>query len=368
MIDIHVIGAGGGSIAAIDDAGALKVGPSSAGADPGPAAYGRGGERATLTDAQIVLHRLNPVALLGGRLPVDEARAKEVLVREVAAPLGLSLEQAAEGIIRIANANMGRAIRAVSSERGYDLGEFALFAYGGAGPLHAIDVAAECGIPVVVVPQEPGTMCARGMLLTDVSFDFVRSLIAVADERSWAEVDELFGLMRSEAAQWLERERVAEPDRSYRRHLDARYQGQNFEVIVPLPDAGGARADGLASFLARFAAAHEREYGYDLPGRPVEIVNCRMQAIGRVPKAPLAERSPGGRIESALRGRRQIHFGSGFGWVDAPVYERQAIPIETRIDGPALIEEMSSTVALAPGRHLIVDRIGNIVVHVKEPA
>jgi N-methylhydantoinase A len=366
MIDIHVIGAGGGSIAAIDDAGALKVGPRSAGADPGPAAYGRGGDRATITDAQIVLHRLNPVALLGGRLPVEERRARDVLLRDVAAPLGLSLEQAAEGIIRIANANMGRAIRAVSTERGYNLAQFALFAYGGAGPLHAIDVAAECGIPVVVVPQEPGTMCARGMLLTNISFDFVRSLIAIADERTWKRVDELFALMHAEAVQWLERERVAARDRSYRCHLDARYQGQNFEVIVPLPGVGESGAPGLGAFLESFSAAHKREYGYDLAGKPVEIVNCRMQAIGMVPKAPLAERALGGVLETALRGRRPVFFGAGFGWIDTPVYERQAIPVERRIDGPALIEEMSSTVALAPGRHAVVDRIGNIVVHLRE--
>jgi N-methylhydantoinase A len=168
MIDIHVIGAGGGSIAWMDDAGALKVGPKSAGADPGPAAYLRGGGEATITDAQICLQRLNPVALLNGRLQVDAAAARKVINDKVARPLGLTLEQAAEGVIRIANANMSRAIRSVSTERGYDLSQFALFAYGGAGPLHAIDVAAECGISTVIVPQEPGTLCARGMLLTDV--------------------------------------------------------------------------------------------------------------------------------------------------------------------------------------------------------
>jgi len=216
------------------------------------------------------------------------------------------------------------------------------------------------------VPQEPGTMCARGMLLTNISFDFVRSLIAVADERSWRRVGELFALMHAEAAAWLERERVAAPERSYRLHLDARYQGQNFEVVVPLGDHLDASDEGLAAFVAEFAVAHAREYGYDLPGKPVEIVNCRLQAVGKVPKAPLAERAPGGRLEAASRGRRQIYFGDALGWVDTPVYERQAIPIQVRIEGPALIEEMSSTVALAPGRHARVDRIGNIVVHVKE--
>src|SRR5204862_69188 len=180
MVDIQVIGAGGGSIARLDDAGALKVGPESAGADPGPAGYGRGGERATITDANLVLGRLNSTTLLGGRLSVDLAAARRVLQEQVAGPLGLSLETAAEGILRIANAGMARAIRSISTERGHDLRRFALFAYGGAGPLHAGDVARELGMPRVVVPPEPGTLCARGILHADLSFDLVQTRITPA--------------------------------------------------------------------------------------------------------------------------------------------------------------------------------------------
>jgi N-methylhydantoinase A len=362
MVDIHVIGAGGGSIAAIDDAGALKVGPRSAGAEPGPAGYGRGGTAATLTDAHIVLHRLNPSSLLSGRLPIDEARARASIMAQVARPLGLSLEQAAEGIIRIANANMGRAIRAVSTERGYDLAQFALFAYGGAGPLHAIDVALECGIGAVIVPQEPGTLCARGMLLTDVSFDFVRSLIAVATPQSWQAARELFGAMRAEAEQWLEQERVAARDRSFRCHLDARYEGQNFEVVVALE-----RFDtGLAQFLSDFASSHRREYGYSLEGRPVEIVNCRLQAVGAVPKAPLVDYTTGGALASALAGSRTVYFGDSHGWLNTPVYARSRIAANERVSGPAVIEEMSSTVVLSPGSRATIDPQGNVVVHLQE--
>jgi len=360
MIDIHVIGAGGGSIAAIDDAGALKVGPRSAGAEPGPAAYERGGHEATITDANIALHRLNPVALLDGRLPVSEKAARAAVEERVARPLGLSLEAAADGIVRIANANMSRAIRAVSTERGYDLGEFALFAYGGAGPLHAIDIALECGIPTVLVPQEPGTMCARGMLLTDVSFDFVRSEIAVADVGTWPRVCELFARMRSEAVEWLAREHVAPEQREYRTFVDARYQGQNFEVNVALPEAV---TGGLADFLARFAQAHAQAYGYDLPGKPVEVVNCRLQAVGRVPKAPLSELS-GGSLEASLRGTRRVWFGPSHGWLEAPVHARALLPARSVLAGPAVIEEMSSTVVLAPGQRARVDRIGNLVIDV----
>src|SRR5690606_21783385 len=207
-----------------------------------------------------------------------------------------------------ANASMGRAIRAVSTERGYDLSEFALFAYGGAGPLHALDVALECGIATVLVPQEPGTLCARGMLLTHVSFDFVRSLIAAATPEAWETARRLFAAMQAEAGQWLEQERVRSPDRSFRCHVDARYQGQNFEVIVSIE-----RECTLEQFLNAFAAAHRREYGYALEGRAVEIVNCRVQAIGRVPKAPLAASPAGAGAEAAPIARRPVYFGRGHG-------------------------------------------------------
>jgi N-methylhydantoinase A len=360
MVDIHVIGAGGGSIAAMDDAGALKVGPRSAGADPGPAGYARGGSEATLTDAHIVLHRLNNESLLGGRLPIDEARARAAIMEQVARPLSVSIEEAAEGIIRIANANMGRAIRAVSTERGYDLARFALFAYGGAGPLHAIDVALECGIGTVIVPREPGTLCARGMLLTDVSFDFVRSLIAPATAQSWVTVQGLFAAMRAEAERWLEQERVSARDRSFHCHIDARYHGQNFEVVVSLE----AFDSGLDRFLSDFAAAHRREYGYALDDRTVEIVNCRLQAVGVVPKAPLSDYAACGSA-TALAGSRSVYFGRDHGWLDTPVYARARIAAQERLAGPAVVEEMSSTIVLAPGMHATVDPQGNMVVDVR---
>ena len=360
MIDIHVIGAGGGSIAWMDDAGALKVGPQSAGADPGPAAYARGGIAPTITDAQISLHRLNPVALLDGRLKVDAAAARNVIDAKVARPLGLTLEAGAEGVIRIANANMSRAIRSVSTERGYDLSQFALFAFGGAGPLHAIDVAIECGIATVIVPQEPGTLCARGMLLTDISFDFVRSAIAEVTVESWRHACTLFADMETEARAWLKRERVPEREQSFRYFIDARYQGQNFEVIVALPRV---TADGLQEFLHAFAAAHQREYGYDVPGRAVEIVNGRLQAVGNVAKAPLREIATAGSVAAAVTSQRKVYFGEKHGWLATPAHARAKLPAGVKLVGPALIEEMSSTVLLAPGQSATVDRIGNIIVN-----
>jgi len=363
MIDVHVIGAGGGSIAWIDDAGALKVGPHSAGADPGPVAYGRGGTEPTLTDANLVLGRLNPKALLGGRMDVDAAAARGAIAEKVAGPLGLGVEEAALGILAIAVANIARAIRSVSTERGHDLEELALFACGGAGPLLAAEVAAEVGCPRVVVPQEPGTMCARGILLSDLTQDFVRSEIATASPDAWERALALFADMRAEAGAWLDREKVAPGDRTMRCTVDARYRGQNFEVPVPLDDPAAA---GLERFLDAYAAAHREAYGYDIPDRPVEIVNCRLQAVGRVPKAPLRPSWTGGpSLEEAVTHTRPVYF-DGAGWRDTRVFDRPRLPVDVPVAGPAVIEEMSSTTVVPPGYRARVDAFGNILVRVAE--
>ena len=361
MIDIHVIGAGGGSIAWMDDAGALKVGPHSAGAEPGPVGYGRGGEEPTITDANLTLHRLNPVALLEGRMKVDVDAARKVIAKKVARPLGLELEAAAHGIIRIANANMSRAIRSVSTERGYDISEFALFAYGGAGPLHAAEIAIECNIPRVVVPQEPGTMCARGMLLSDISLDFVRTAIMPADEAAWARICRLFADMLDEGRTWLAGERVAADKQSFHCVIDARYQGQNFEVKVEMDTV---EPNGMATFLKRFHAAHRKEYGYDIDGRTVEIVNCRVQAVGAVARAPLSEAKGGATLEGAVIAKRNVYFGAKHGWVPTQIYNRSKLPIGQTIPGPAIMEEMSATTVMLPGQSATVDKIGNIVIDV----
>jgi N-methylhydantoinase A len=359
MIDIHVIGAGGGSIAWMDDAGSLKVGPHSAGAVPGPVGYARGGMEPTITDAELTLARLNPVALLNGRMPVDAEAARRVIGERVARPLGLSIEDAAQGVIDIANANMSRAIRSVSTERGFDLADFALFAYGGAGPLHATDVAEECGIPVVIVPQEPGTLCARGILLSDVSFDFVRSEIATLDRATWLRVCGTVAALRDEADAWLARERVAPDERSFRAFIEARYEGQNFEVVVP---TGDVREAALEHFVEAFHSSHKREYGYEVRSRAIEIVNCRLQGVGRVVKPPHRAPDSAGAIDAAFIGERRVYHGRSHGWVDTPVYDRARLVVGTILEGPAVVEEMSSTTVLAPGHRAEVDGLGNLVI------
>jgi len=359
MIDIHVIGAGGGSIAAIDDAGALKVGPRSAGAKPGPVAYGLGGTEPTITDANLVLGRLDPRTLLGGRLKIDLEAARRAIERSIAGPLGRSVEHAAHGILAIANANMSRAIRSVSIERGHALAEFALCAFGGAGPLHAADVAIECGIPRVLIPREPGTVCARGMLLTDLSADWVRSCFADASPEAWLRVLDLFAEMEKEASAWLEGEGIGPPDRTHLRVLEARYRGQNFEVKV---GCNGLGADALADVAHRFDAAHRAEYGYAIPGRPLELVTARLQAIGRVGKAPQARQGGGASVDRARTGTRPVWIDPVLEWVDTPVLDRALLPVGQAIRGPAIVNEMSATTLVLPGQALLRDEWGNLVL------
>lgn len=359
MIDIHVIGAGGGSIAWRDDAGALKVGPHSAGAVPGPVGYGRGGQEPTITDAEITLQRLNPTAVLMGQMPVYAEQAREVIADKVAEPLGLTVEEAAEGILRIATASMSRAIRSVSTEKGYDLKQFALFAYGGAGPLHAVEVAQECGIPLVIVPQEPGTMCARGVLLADISFDFVKSEICTASAQAWAAVHASFVGLAQQANEWLEQEKVLPEMRVLHASVDARYEGQNFEVQVPLGPLNDA---SFAVFMNDFQLIHQREYGYNLPGRHVQIINLRLKAIGKVLKASLEKRATSFSLEDAYINSRKVYIDRKWGWQETKVYDRNKLPENTRIDGPVIIEEMSSTTLVGMGHQAQVDDYGNLMI------
>lgn len=359
MLDIHVIGAGGGSIAWIDDAGGLKVGPRSAGANPGPVAYGLGGTEPTITDANIALGRLNPGGLLEGTMAVDADAARDVIRRRVAEPLGLSFEAAAHGVIEIAIANMSRAIRSVTTERGHDMGDFALFAFGGAGPLHAAELALECGIPKIIVPEEPGTMCARGILLSDIVHDLVRSAIARAEPSGWQRVRDLFAEMVTEGHDLLERDGVPAEKRGFRHFIEARYVGQNYEVRVEIDDI---EAIGLDGFLDAFAARHTQEYGYDIAGRPVETVNCRSQAIGQVAQArPTRERGTGS-LADAVTGERDVYYGAVHGWQPSPVYRRRSLPEGAVIEGPAVIEEMSATTLLLPGQSAALDGSGNIII------
>jgi N-methylhydantoinase A len=359
MLDIHVIGAGGGSIARLDDTGALKVGPMSAGAVPGPIAYGKGGTEPTLTDANIVLGRLNPVSLLDGRMKVDRDKAAAAIESLIAKPLGLTVEQAAYGMLQIATANMSRAIRAVSTEHGHDPADFVLFAFGGAGPLHACDVAEECGIRRVLVPQEPGTLCARGILLSDVSRDFVHTQLLLVTPESWSAITTAMSGMVKTSDEWLAHENVTPDRRTFRLAIDARYQGQSHDIRVFMDSVG---ADDREAFIEAFHRTHKVEYGHDIRDLPVEIVNCRVQAVGLVAKGATRVPQSAGTLDAAKTGSRRVYFGDTHGWMETGVYRREKLPGLTPLAGPAVIDEMSSTTIVLPGQTATVDRAGNILI------
>ncbi|MDA7965808.1 hydantoinase/oxoprolinase family protein [Ruegeria sp.] len=356
MVDVHVIGAGGGSVAWVDDAGALKAGPHSAGAVPGPVGYMRGGTEPTITDANLHMGRLNPVALLDGTMPVDQAGAKRV-IGEIADRINASADETADGIIRIAVANMARAIRSISVERGCDLSEFALVAFGGAGPLHAAFVADEVGIPNVLIPEAPGTMCARGVLLSDISRGFVKSHVMVLEDASWEAILEDAGLLTAQARAWLDEEGVPPEFQRTVRVIEARYLGQNFEVRVE------GEMIGKEDFIQSFYRVNDEVYGYHVEDREIEIVNVRIEAIGKIAK-PLEE-PPAieSAVEDAYLDSRPVHMGEdNGGWCEATIFHRSKLPVGADIPGPAVIEELTSTTVIPAGWHGTVDRWRNIIL------
>ncbi len=361
-LDIAVIGAGGGSIATVDAAGGLTVGPASAGADPGPAAYGLGGVLATLTDANHVLGRLDAgQGLVAGATPLDAAAAAAAIGAHVATPLGLDPLTAAAGVVRVAVANIARAIRAASSERGYALGEMALVAYGGAGPLVAADVADEAGCPAVIVPPAPGTLCARGILMSDPTQDYVETILAPADAAGWAAAEAAFRRMADAADAWLATEA---PDPARRRQtwlIEARYLGQSFEAATEV-----VQGDTAADFVERFHAAHAREHGYDIRARAVEIVNCRV--IGTATGMKSAP-EPVGRDETAVEpspiARRDVAFAGADGavrTVSTAIWDRAALQPGDSVVGPAILMEKTSTTVLPPGWAARVDGFANLIL------
>ncbi|WP_421871796.1 hydantoinase/oxoprolinase family protein [Nitratireductor rhodophyticola] len=355
MVDIHVIGAGGGSIARIDDAGALKVGPVSAGAVPGPISYMRGGAEVTLTDANIVLGRLNPVALLEGRMKVDRYLAEKAIQEQIATPLGISVEEAASGIIKIATANMSRAIRSVSTEHGHDLSNFTLYAFGGAGALHAAEVAEECGLKKIVVPQEPGTLCARGVLLSDLSRDYVRTALILANADTWHQIVGLGQVLGEAGRCWLEAEALPEVEQELQFSLDARYRGQSHYIPIGLDGLDGEALDG---FVQKFHRAHAEQFGYRLDDHEIEIVNVRLKAVCLVNKGKTTPRPEGGSLAKAELETRKVFFGKS--WHEVPVYRRAFIPAGVPWGGPAIVEEMSGTTVILPSQTAEADAFGNI--------
>jgi N-methylhydantoinase A len=357
VIDIVSIGAGGGSIARIDALGAVRVGPQSAGASPGPACFGLGGLEPTVTDCHLLLGRLDPDRFLGGRLRLDAGAAEAALRSRVAEPLGIGLDEAADGALAIAETNMVFAIRAVTVERGLDPREFVVFSYGGGGGLFAAAVAEELEVPTVVVPRAPANFSAWGILTSDYREDVAATKVRPLDEASATGAAALLRELAREAATDLERYGFAEGDIDRLYRADVRYAGQDHTITVPLE---AEWLDDHAALLAgareRFVAAHTQLYGHGTLDPPLELVTSRARAIGRVERPPLAETAPppGGEPIS----RRPVFF-RGHGRLDTPVFDRETF---AAAEGPAIVEEWTSTIVVPPGWGARADRRGNLVL------
>lgn len=368
VIDLVEIGAGGGSIAWIDPGGALRVGPTSAGADPGPACYGNGQELPTVTDANLVLGRLDPEYFVGGEMKLDVGFASAAVDR-IAEPLGMDRYQAAHGIIEIANANMGAAIQLVSVQRGFDPREFTLVAFGGAGPLHANALAREAQIPTTLIPPNPGVASAWGLLVCDLRFDLVQPLLiplSKVPESGFGYIQSAFDALEATANQKLERESVSPADRSIELSLDMRYVGQSFELNVPLRRWPLSLTD-VGELSSWFHESHERAYGHATDSSPVEIVNVRATATGAIPHPQSRETAKATEpAATAIRTRRQVYFAESGNTqhesVECPVYDRYRLKSGHTVNGPAIIDEVDSTTVVEPGYRATVDRLGNLLI------
>ena len=404
-VDIETVGAGGGSIAWFDRDGLLKVGPASAGADPGPACYGRGGEQPTVTDANLVLGRLSSRGLLAGEMGLDASLARAALT-SVAERLGFDVVRTAAGVLDIVVANMVRAIRTISVERGYDPREFTLMAFGGAGPLHARDVALALGMREVLVPAAPGILCAQGLIVSDLKEDFVVGDRIPGDATGIGRLAGHMEMLAARAGAWFDAERIPAGSRHLALALDMRYVGQNFELAVPIAtqshggaaspvgpggqtgpsgpsdladSAGPSHHAGFAGnrdrlpvpspqvLRSRFLAVHESAYGYASPDDPIEIVNVRLTARGRLLEEPEADASgePGPLPEPFER--RLVRFTAGT-LHDCPVYEREALEAGHVLTGPAIVEQLDSTTPIFPDDRAVVNAAGDLVIHLRNGA
>lgn len=362
MVDMKTIGAGGGSIAWVDEGGILNVGPQSAGSAPGPACYGWGGTLPTVTDANVVLGRLNPDYFLGGRIHLDKQRAHEAIRRHVAEPTGQSVEEAAHSIIRIVNANMCKGISGVSVQRGYDLREFVLVPFGGAAANHATAMASELGIGTVIVPNMCGNFSAVGLAVADIQHDYVRTFAKRRQDITLEQLTEGFAVMEDEGVLQLRAENVKDEDISIEWSADLRYEGQSWELNTPVARNRRFGREDLAAMVSVFHALHLQIYSYNEPAAEIEIINLRVRVIGRNPRLVMREEpdcttAPAG----AEKGRRTVYLDAGEP-LEIPIYERDRLGVGNVVSGPCLIEERISTTLVPEAWVGRIDRFRNIVI------
>jgi N-methylhydantoinase A len=359
MVDVSTVGAGGGSFAWLDRSGGLHVGPQSAGADPGPACYGRGGTVPTVTDASVVLGYLNPYYFAGGDLTLQVDKAYQV-VRDMAARLHMTSEALAAGMHHILNASMVDEIRLVSVRRGYDPRQFALVPLGGAGPVHGGRLAAMLSIPTTVVPAAPGVLSAFGLLVANIEHDQSRTFVVKADEVDVERIMQVLAELDLLGQEKMHRDHVP-PQLVHVNHAaDLRYVGQSYELEVPLP--GVLDATCRVQAVAAFHAAHQQVYGHNRPTHPVEFVNLRSVHSAPLPRPPLTMSAPSGSLETACQGMRPAYFDEYQAYRDTPIYQRDLLPLGAQFDGPAIVEQPDTTTVVYPGFTCWVDDVGNLLL------
>ena len=360
-IDIISIGAGGGSIAWIDEGGGVRIGPQSAGADPGPACYGRGGTRPTVTDCNLVLGHVDPGSFIGGDFALDIAAAERVIREHLSEPLGVTVEEAALTVRQVANALMAQAMRLVTVERGYDPREFVYVPYGGAGPVHAVELARELEIPTVVLPPMPGVFSAFGMLVSDMMQDFQASIVQNVEDIDPAALERQIGELEEQAVASLKEAGLPEDRIRIERRADCSYLGQGDTMLVEI-SAGPVTRETVDGIGRSFVAEHRRHWNFDLKGRPVRIVNIRVRAIGVIGgfSTPGTPKRNGAALEPV--GQARIRFAQG--WLEMPRYRRDDLRSGDRLDGPLVVEELSSRIAIGAGDALEVRDDATIVVGV----
>ena len=366
MIDIHTIGAGGGSVAWIDQWGMLNVGPESAYSWPGPVCYNRGGEKPAVTDANLLLGFLNKDFFLGGEMQINYEKCWQYMDEKIAKPLGMTVEQAACGVFQIVNQNMADATKVVSVQKGYDPREFALVSAGGACSIHACKIAEEVGSRKVIVPKAASVFCALGMLESDIRLDNVRSFVGTIPGLDIDAFNKCIEDTEADAMEQLAHEGVKKEDSSLERYLDIRYVGQHHEVTVPMPNNCVINENHLEEIAETFHAAHERLYSYRTPETPIEIINLRVTAVGHVEKTDL-EKHEGkdAKVEDAIKNTRPLYMQEYNEWKDVPVYDRNKLYYGMEIQGPAVIEERITTIIVHPNWKAYIDEYDDVVMEVK---
>jgi len=368
VVDLVEIGAGGGSIAWVDSGGALRVGPQSAGADPGPVCYGLGGEQPTITDANLVLGRLDPAYFAGGEMSLNLDAAREAIRTQCAEPLGLSVEAAAHGIVEIANTAMVNALRLVSVQRGHDPRDFMLVGFGGAGPAHAVRLAEQAGIPRVLIPQGPGTASALGLLVTDVRMEGSSTLIIRSDEIEHSRIASEFDRLEAAGREAHSVAASASGTPLFERTIEMRYWGQSFELSVPAPSSSTIDQAWMNELTESFHDAHEMAYGFRAKDEPVELVNLRLTTIGKIVRPQMQKlKNIGTDVFVAFKGERPVYFAENSGEkgvVQTPVYDRSKLPAGAVFEGPAIIEEPDCTTVIHPAWTVTVDEFGNLEIEI----